>query len=84
MALQRRQREVFHLLALGAPKSKKLNFYNWDTYIGETTLADFKAASGIDVKMDLFAENDELFTRLQKWQSRATTSLCRPTTTSSA
>ena len=45
---------------------KKLNFYNWDTYIGETTLADFKAASGIDVKMDLFADNDELFAKLQK------------------
>ena len=35
----------------------KLNFYNWDTYIGETTLADFKTASGVDVKMDLFADN---------------------------
>ena len=47
-------------------EDKKLNFYNWDTYIGETTLADFKAASGIDVKMDLFADNDELFGKLQK------------------
>ena len=27
----------------------KVNFYNWDTYIGETTLADFKKASGVDV-----------------------------------
>ena len=47
-------------------EDKKLNFYNWDTYIGETTLADFKAASGIEVKMDLFADNDELFAKLQK------------------
>ena len=47
-------------------ESKKLNFYNWDTYIGETTLADFKAASGVEVKMDLFADNDELFAELQK------------------
>ena len=39
----------------------KLNFYNWDTYIGETTLDDFKRAAGIEVKMDLFADNDELF-----------------------
>ncbi len=23
-------------------EEKKLNFYNWDTYIGETTLADFE------------------------------------------
>lgn len=66
------------LLGLGAaalsvpPRSawsaeeKKLNFYNWDTYIGETTLADFKAASGVEVKMDLLVDNDELFAKLQK------------------
>ncbi|WP_380873046.1 putrescine-binding periplasmic protein [Sphingomonas sp. DBB INV C78] len=46
-------------------KAKTLNFYNWDTYIGETTLADFKAASGIDVNMSLFATNDELFAKLR-------------------
>ena len=43
----------------------KLNFYNWDTYIGETTLADFKAASGVDVKMDLFDSNDVLFAKFK-------------------
>lgn len=43
----------------------KLNFYNWDTYIGETTLADFKGASGVDVNMTLFASNDELFAKLR-------------------
>ena len=43
----------------------KLNFYNWDTYIGDTTLADFKAASGVDVNMSLFATNDELFAKLK-------------------
>jgi spermidine/putrescine transport system substrate-binding protein len=41
----------------------KLEFYNWDTYIGETTLADFKAATGVDVNMTLFANNDELFAK---------------------
>lgn len=41
-----------------------LNFYNWDTYIGDTTLADFQAASGIAVNMSLFANNDELFAKL--------------------
>lgn len=40
-----------------------LKFYNWDTYIGETTLADFKTASGVEVQMDLFANNDELFAK---------------------
>ena len=43
----------------------KLNFYNWDTYIGETTLEDFKGVSGVDVNMTLFASNDELFAKLK-------------------
>ncbi len=43
----------------------RLNFYNWDTYTGKTTLADFKAATGIAVKMSLFATNDELFSKLR-------------------
>jgi spermidine/putrescine transport system substrate-binding protein len=46
-------------------EEKKLNFYNWDTYIGENTLADFNSATGIEVKMDLFADNDELFAKLK-------------------
>ena len=46
-------------------EEKKLNFYNWDTYIGETTLADFNRATGIEVKMDLYADNDELFAKLK-------------------
>ena len=49
-----------------AAEEKKLNFYNWDTYIGETTLDDFKSVSGIAVKMDLFADNDELFAKLKE------------------
>lgn len=44
----------------------RLNFYNWDTYIGETTLDDFKEASGISVQMDLYADNDELFAKLRE------------------
>ena len=46
-------------------EAAKLNFYNWDTYIGETTLKDFTEVSGINVKMDLFSENDELFAKLK-------------------
>ncbi|MFM8753098.1 MAG: PotD/PotF family extracellular solute-binding protein [Phenylobacterium sp.] len=49
----------------GGGEEPKLNFYNWDTYIGETTLSDFKAASGVDVNMSLFATNDELFAKLK-------------------
>jgi len=49
-----------------AEEEKKLNFYNWDTYIGETTLADFNEATGIEVKMDLYADNDELFAKIKE------------------
>src|SRR6186997_620290 len=51
--------------AAWANEEKKLNFYNWDTYIGETTLETFKEKSGIDVNMSLFATNDELFAKLR-------------------
>ncbi len=47
-------------------EEKKVNFYNWDTYIGETTLEDFQEATGIEAKMDLFADNDELFAKLKE------------------
>lgn len=47
-----------------AAEEALLNFYNWDTYIGETTLAGFTAASGIRVQYDLFANNEELFAKL--------------------
>jgi spermidine/putrescine transport system substrate-binding protein len=46
-------------------EEKKLSFYNYDTYTGETTLADFQTATGIEVKLDLFADGDELFTKLK-------------------
>jgi spermidine/putrescine transport system substrate-binding protein len=49
----------------GTGEEPKVNFYNWDTYIGETTLPDFQKASGVEVKMDLFANNDELFAKLR-------------------
>ena len=48
-----------------AEEEPKLNFYNWDTYIGETTLADFQKETGIPVNMSLFATNDELFAKLR-------------------
>jgi spermidine/putrescine transport system substrate-binding protein len=48
-----------------AEEEKKLSFFNYDTYIGENTLAEFNAATGIEVKMDLFADGDELFTKLK-------------------
>ncbi|MDV6330177.1 spermidine/putrescine ABC transporter substrate-binding protein [Asticcacaulis sp. 201] len=47
------------------PVSKSINFYNWDTYIGDTTLADFEKVSGVKVKMSIFATNDELFAKIK-------------------
>lgn len=49
----------------GSAGEDKLNFYTWDTYIGETTLADFQKASGIKVQTSYFATNDELFAKLK-------------------
>jgi len=43
----------------------KVNFYNWDTYIGENTIEEFESATGIKVQYDLYADNDELFAKLK-------------------
>ena len=43
----------------------KVNFYNWDTYIGENTISQFEDSSGIEVQYDLYADNDELFAKLR-------------------
>ena len=56
---------AFSPLAGCAAKSS-LNFANWDSYIGETTLADFKDASGIDTRLSVIASEDALFDQLQK------------------
>ncbi len=52
-----------------APKKKSINFYNWDTYIGKTTLADFETQTGVGVKMSIFATNDELFAKMKTGNS---------------
>ncbi|MEK9594658.1 MAG: spermidine/putrescine ABC transporter substrate-binding protein [Rhodospirillaceae bacterium] len=51
--------------AAGWSAENGLNIYNWDTYIGETTLDSFAAASGIRPRYDLFADNEELFAKLK-------------------
>jgi putrescine transport system substrate-binding protein len=37
-----------------------VNVYNWSDYIGETTLADFTAETGIEVVYDLYASSEEM------------------------
>jgi spermidine/putrescine transport system substrate-binding protein len=50
----------------GLAQGQQVNIYNWDTYIGETTLEDFTEATGIAVRYDLFASNEELFAKLRE------------------
>ena len=47
-------------------EEKKLNVYNWDTYIGENTIRNFSKQTGIKVKYDLFANNEEMFAKLKE------------------
>ena len=49
-----------------ADEEKKLNFYNWDTYIGQTTVQTFTDKTGVQVQSDLFANNEELFAKLKE------------------
>jgi putrescine transport system substrate-binding protein len=39
--------------------SGSVNVYNWSDYIGETTLQDFEAATGVSVVYDLYASAEE-------------------------
>jgi spermidine/putrescine transport system substrate-binding protein len=51
---------------LASGRGEQVNVYNWDTYIGGATLDDFTEATGIAVRYDLFASNDELFAKLRE------------------
>ncbi len=46
------------------PEEKVLFVYNWSDYIGETTIADFEAKTGIKVTYDVFDSNEVLETKL--------------------
>ena len=41
-------------------QSATVNVYNWADYIGETTLADFEAATGIGVVYDTYSSTEEM------------------------
>lgn len=47
-----------------ALEDKVLNIYNWFDYIGETTIADFEAETGIKVNYDTFDSNEILEAKL--------------------
>ncbi len=40
-------------------QSGSVNVYNWADYIGESTIADFSAETGIEVVYDLYASSEE-------------------------
>ncbi|MBB1518827.1 polyamine ABC transporter substrate-binding protein [Aquipseudomonas guryensis] len=47
-------------IAGAAQAAPTVHIYNWSDYIGETTLADFKAATGIEPGYDVFDSNETL------------------------
>ncbi len=49
----------------GRAQGGNLNIFNWDSYVAPDTIPGFEAASGIRVRYDLFASNDELFAKLR-------------------
>ncbi|MCX7354325.1 MAG: spermidine/putrescine ABC transporter substrate-binding protein [Alphaproteobacteria bacterium] len=51
--------------AFAQQKGGKLNIYNFDTYIGDNTIDNFTAATGITVRYDTYANNEELFAKLK-------------------
>ncbi|MGP1397029.1 MAG: polyamine ABC transporter substrate-binding protein [Inquilinaceae bacterium] len=52
-------------LGLAAPAgAETLNIYNWSDYIGETTLEDFSAETGIDVNYDVYDSAEILEAKL--------------------
>lgn len=53
------------LSACSPDSREKLNFYTWDTYIGENTIDDFEALTSARVNMSYFANNDELFAKMR-------------------
>ncbi len=52
------------LFAHTAAAQGELNIYNWSDYIGEDTIANFEAETGINVRYDVFDSNDILETKL--------------------
>ncbi len=57
---------VAGLMAVGwtTAGAQELNVYNWSDYIGETTLEDFVAETGVEVNYDVYDSNDVLEAKL--------------------
>lgn len=48
----------------GNSEDKKLQILNWESYIGENTLTDYKAKTGVDVSLSVFGDNEELLSKM--------------------
>ncbi|NBB71547.1 MAG: extracellular solute-binding protein [Alphaproteobacteria bacterium] len=46
-------------------QAREVVLYNWDSYIDPETIPAFQEETGIRVRYDLFASNDELFAKLR-------------------
>lgn len=51
-------------LSASAAEEKILNLYNWAEYIGEKTVANFEAETGIQVRYDNFDANEVLMAKM--------------------
>lgn len=76
MKLNRRRTLGLGAAALATPwvrpswaQAGSVNVYNWSDYIGETTLADFTAETGIEVVYDLYASAEEMQAKLLAGQT---------------
>jgi spermidine/putrescine transport system substrate-binding protein len=49
-----------------AAEEPKVNWYNWDTYIAPTTLEDVSAMTGLEIQYDLYANNEELLSKVRE------------------
>jgi spermidine/putrescine-binding protein len=47
-----------------------LHLYNWEDYLGETTLADFERETGIQTKLETYPDEDVMLSSIQSDPSR--------------
>jgi spermidine/putrescine transport system substrate-binding protein len=59
----------------------ELNVYNWDAYIGETTVKDFEAKYGIKVHYDKFPDAETMLAKIRSDGKGAGYDICYPTST---
>jgi spermidine/putrescine-binding protein len=48
-----------------ADTRRVVNFFNWSNYIGKDTLPNFSKRTGVEVRYDLFADEEEMFAKIR-------------------